>query len=162
FRIRRHDGVYVWHQVRGNAVLDDNGMVREWVGICVDIDDRHRAAEQRENLHRSVEQALDLLVSVSAAASAALTTSPLPSASLERICLAQRWQFGQVWYPNKNGGLRCAADSVWNAEGFAAFRQASAQSAIEFGNDLPGRVADVRSATWFEDIGFADFPRLRS
>ena len=59
FRIRRKDGVYVWHQARGNAVLEDDGSVREWVGICIDIDDRKQAAEQRELLNRSVEQALD-------------------------------------------------------------------------------------------------------
>ena len=58
FRIRRKDGVYVWHQARGNAVLEGDGSVREWVGICIDIDDRKQAAEQRELLNRSVEQAL--------------------------------------------------------------------------------------------------------
>ena len=69
YRIRRKDGVYVWHEVHGNAVFESDGSVREWVGVCVDIDERKQAAEQREALNRSVEQALDLLVSVSAAAS---------------------------------------------------------------------------------------------
>ena len=49
YRIRRHDGVHVWHQVRGNAVLENDGSVREWVGICVDVDDRKQAAERRES-----------------------------------------------------------------------------------------------------------------
>jgi PAS domain S-box-containing protein len=162
YRIRRRDGVYVWHQVRGNAVLESDGSVREWVGICVDIDDRKQAAEQREALNRSVEQALDLLVSVSAAASSALTTSALASASLERICGAQRWQFGQVWYPDSSTGrLTCSAAAAWNAADFAEFRRVSAGTEIDHGDDLPGRVWDVRSATWFEDIGFAGFRRLR-
>ena len=91
-------------RTRGNAVLEADGSVREWVGVCVDIDERKAAAEQRETFHRSVEQALQLLVSVSAAASAALTTSELAQQSLERICSAQRWQFGQVWYPDAASG----------------------------------------------------------
>jgi PAS domain S-box-containing protein len=54
YRIRRRDGVHIWHQVRGNAVLENDGSVREWVGICVDIDDKKQAAERRESsLHRT-------------------------------------------------------------------------------------------------------------
>jgi PAS domain S-box-containing protein len=54
YRIRRRDGVHVWHQVRGSAVLENDGSVREWVGICVDIDDKRQAAERRESdLHRA-------------------------------------------------------------------------------------------------------------
>jgi PAS domain S-box-containing protein len=162
YRIRRADGVYVWHQVRGNAVLEDDGSVREWVSVCVDINDRKQAAEQRELLYRSVEQALDLVVSVSAAASAALTTSALATASLARICNAQDWQFAQVWYPDqRRERLLCSAESVWNAADFADFRRASSDATIDPGFDLPGRVYDIKIATWFEDIGFHDFPRLR-
>ena len=47
YRIRRWDGEYLWFQVRGVAILADNGSVREWVGICVDIQDRKRATQQQ-------------------------------------------------------------------------------------------------------------------
>ncbi|WP_068020906.1 PAS domain-containing sensor histidine kinase [Rhodoplanes sp. Z2-YC6860] len=54
YRIRQHDGVHIWHQVRANAVLENNGTVREWVGICVDIDNKKQTAERRESdLHRT-------------------------------------------------------------------------------------------------------------
>lgn len=172
YRIRRRDGVYVWHQVRGNAVLEADGAVREWVGICVDINERKAAAEQREALHRSVEHALELLVSVSAGASAALTTQAMVEKSLERICTAQRWQFGQVWYPDAAGSrLACSDAPAWSAWDFAAFRHVSGDTTIAPGEDLPGRVWETKSATWFEDLsfvdmgltamGFAPFPRLR-
>ncbi len=172
YRLRRRDGVYVWHQDRGNAVHESDGAVREWVGVCTDIDERKAAAELREAFHRSVEQALQLLVSVSGAASAALTTQAMVEKSIERICAAQRWQFGQVWYPDAAGGrLTCANAPAWNARDFAAFRDASADTAIAPGEDLPGRVWETKSATWFEDLGFVDlgltamgfapFPRLR-
>lgn len=47
YRIRRGDGVYVWHQVRGVAILEGDGSIREWVGICLDIDVPKRATEQQ-------------------------------------------------------------------------------------------------------------------
>jgi PAS domain S-box-containing protein len=47
FRIRRRDGIYLWHQARSVAILKADGSIREWVGICVDIDSRKRAIEQQ-------------------------------------------------------------------------------------------------------------------
>lgn len=47
YRIRRGDGVYVWHLARGVAILEADGSIREWVGICLDIDLRKRATEQQ-------------------------------------------------------------------------------------------------------------------
>jgi PAS domain S-box-containing protein len=49
YRIRGADGVYVWHQVRGVAITESHGAVREWVGICLDIHLRSReGASQSE------------------------------------------------------------------------------------------------------------------
>src|SRR5262245_61548811 len=161
-RIRRQDGVFKWHQVRGSPVQEVDGSVREWVGVCIDIDERKQATEQREKLNRSVEQALDLLVHVSALASSARTIPALASAALERICTAQGWQFAQVWLPAKGAWLTCSAESVWTMPRFAALHWLSTESQIAVGEDLPGRVWKRKSALWFDDIGFADFPRLEA
>ncbi len=47
YRIRRNDGVYVWHQARGVPVLEADGSIREWVGICLDITQPRQAEEKR-------------------------------------------------------------------------------------------------------------------
>jgi PAS domain S-box-containing protein len=47
YRIRRADGVYVWHQARGTAILDTDGSVREWCGLCADIQQRKDADAKR-------------------------------------------------------------------------------------------------------------------
>jgi PAS domain S-box-containing protein len=47
YRIRRSDGVYVWHRARGTPILEADGSIREWVGICLDIHLRKRAEEKR-------------------------------------------------------------------------------------------------------------------
>jgi len=37
----------VWHQARGVPVLEADGSIREWVGICLDITQRRQAEEKR-------------------------------------------------------------------------------------------------------------------
>lgn len=45
-RLRRQDGAYRWHRVRGAPLLDAAGVQRHWVGSCTDIEDRLEAADQ--------------------------------------------------------------------------------------------------------------------
>jgi PAS domain S-box-containing protein len=54
YRIRRRDGVYVWHRARGAPILEADGTVREWVGFCQDIELRKQAEEK----HLEAETAL--------------------------------------------------------------------------------------------------------
>jgi two-component sensor histidine kinase len=58
FRIRRHDGEYRYFLGRGVPLMEPDGSLREWVGTCIDIDDRRRAeaalARQRDTLVREV------------------------------------------------------------------------------------------------------------
>jgi len=62
YRIRRSDGVYVWHRARGVPVLEADGSIREWVGICLDITQRKHAEEKRieaETALRRLNQVLE-------------------------------------------------------------------------------------------------------
>ncbi|MGE5611710.1 MAG: PAS domain S-box protein [Bacillota bacterium] len=59
YRLRRHDGVYRDMAVRAVPVMDQNGRVREWVGICTDITDRKRA----ERWQAAQSHVLELLAS---------------------------------------------------------------------------------------------------
>ena len=43
YRIRGADGNYRYFQARGVPILNEDGSVREWVGICSDIHDRKQA-----------------------------------------------------------------------------------------------------------------------
>ncbi len=40
-RIRRHDGAYRAFWVHGVPVLDEGGAIREWIGYCRDVTERH-------------------------------------------------------------------------------------------------------------------------
>jgi PAS domain S-box-containing protein len=49
-RLRRHDGEYRWHLVRMLAIGDTEAVRHTWVIAAIDIDDRVRAEEAREEL----------------------------------------------------------------------------------------------------------------
>ncbi len=42
FRFRRRDGAYRWHLVCGEPLRDQSGTIVQWVGTCLDIEDRKR------------------------------------------------------------------------------------------------------------------------
>ncbi len=43
YRLRLKDGSWRWYNARSVPVRDEHGIVREWVGVCIDIDERKRA-----------------------------------------------------------------------------------------------------------------------
>ena len=47
FRMRRHDGVYVWMACRAIPLLHPDGTVREWFGVTFDISARKQAEADR-------------------------------------------------------------------------------------------------------------------
>lgn len=49
YRIRHADGRYQWYNARGVPVLNGDGSVREWVGVCINVEGR-KAAEERQLL----------------------------------------------------------------------------------------------------------------
>ncbi|CAA2140074.1 PAS domain-containing protein [Methylobacterium bullatum] len=44
YRLQLADGSYRWYNARGVPILNRDGSVREWIGICLDISDRHRVS----------------------------------------------------------------------------------------------------------------------
>jgi PAS domain S-box-containing protein len=47
FRVRRSDGAYLDFLTQAAPIYEDDGSVREWVGVCIDITQRKRPAGQR-------------------------------------------------------------------------------------------------------------------
>ncbi len=53
FRLRRHDGIYVWMASRALPILNPDGSTREWFGVTFDISSRKAAeAEAAEAIER--------------------------------------------------------------------------------------------------------------
>jgi PAS domain S-box-containing protein len=53
FRLRLVGGGYRRFRARGVPIFDENGAVREWVGVCIDVEDELRAEERRAVLERA-------------------------------------------------------------------------------------------------------------
>ncbi|HKR43144.1 MAG TPA: response regulator, partial [Paraburkholderia sp.] len=56
-RIRRHDGVFRWFDVRIVPMRDPRGGVNKWFGSCTDIDAQREATQERERLLASEQAA---------------------------------------------------------------------------------------------------------
>lgn len=83
YRIRDRDGRYRWFQARGAPVRDSDGSLREWIGVCIDIEDRKQAeneAIQHAEALRNSEQRFRSLVQ----AVAAIVWMLPPSGKFER------------------------------------------------------------------------------
>ena len=59
YRLRMRDGSYRYFTARGVPVLESDGAVREWVGVCVDVDEQKRTRERE----RFFSEASSLLAS---------------------------------------------------------------------------------------------------
>ncbi|MFN3431124.1 MAG: PAS domain-containing protein, partial [Candidatus Sericytochromatia bacterium] len=63
YRIRAQDGTYQTFVARGTPVLESEGSVREWVGLCVNIEEQRRIEAENERLFAS---SLDVICTVGA------------------------------------------------------------------------------------------------
>ncbi|MDB5894553.1 MAG: hypothetical protein JWQ88_2084 [Rhodoferax sp.] len=67
YRLRRHDGVYRWFDVRAGLVFDVNGQPFKWFGSCTDITERKlfetELTQHRDKLEEEIEQRTAALVS---------------------------------------------------------------------------------------------------
>lgn len=56
-RLRRHDGVYRWHVVRGMPMRSEGGIIERWVTVSVDVHDRKEMEQERERWTEALEKA---------------------------------------------------------------------------------------------------------
>ncbi|MDP1821053.1 MAG: PAS domain S-box protein [Acidimicrobiales bacterium] len=68
YRVRRYDGVYLWHAVRSEPVRDVNGDVVRWLGTAVEIQDRKELESELVAAERRAVEAATLLETLQAAA----------------------------------------------------------------------------------------------
>ncbi len=55
-RYRRHDGVWLWHRIRGFPLRDAEGHILSWLGCSMDIQESRTAVERAEEEQRKSEQ----------------------------------------------------------------------------------------------------------
>jgi PAS domain S-box-containing protein len=60
-RLRRHDGMYRYMSVRAVPVFEEDGTVREWIGIHTDVTDRKRAEAEQQKLITLIDNSPDFI-----------------------------------------------------------------------------------------------------
>ncbi|TKA85735.1 response regulator [Sulfitobacter sp. 15WGC] len=59
FRLRRADGAYCWHLVRGAPIRDDQGALMCWVGTNSDIHEQKELSRQLADLNTTLEERVE-------------------------------------------------------------------------------------------------------
>jgi PAS domain S-box-containing protein len=142
YRVRRSDGVYRTVLSRGMPVLNADGSVREWVGICTDITE-HKQQNQRLALHYAVSRMLAESTSL----------APIRIQVLQTIAEALEWEYCAYWAVDEQREvLYCAA--TWQASGAmtAPFVAVSEQMTFATGIGLPGRVWSSGEPAWIPEV----------
>jgi PAS domain S-box-containing protein len=97
-RIRRHDGIYRWFQVRGLPLRDMGGQIVRWYSLLVDIEDRKRAEDAQ------ARQA-GVRADVNAAFSKATRLGEILRGCTEAIVRHLDAAFARIWMMNKDEGM---------------------------------------------------------
>ena len=97
-RIRRHDGIYRWFQVRGLPLRDMGGQIVRWYSLLVDVEDRKRAEDAQ------ARQA-GVRADVNAAFSKATRLGEILRGCTEAIVRHLDAAFARIWMMNKDEGM---------------------------------------------------------
>ena len=157
-RVRRHDGIYRICTINGTPVLDDDGAIREWVGVHIDITERRQQEDEiraQEAKFRFLAESLPQIV-----------WTALPDGGLDylnqRWCsytgmtLEQTlgWGWGPVLHPDDlQNCIRVWSHSVASGAPFEVecrFRRASDDTyRWHLGRAVPFRDAHGVTVKWF-------------
>lgn len=61
YRLKRYDGAYRWMSSRAEAMLDRGGKIREWFGICHDVNDQVATEEALRRSEWHLQRLIDAL-----------------------------------------------------------------------------------------------------
>jgi PAS domain S-box-containing protein len=90
-RWRRADGEYRWHQSMGEPLRDPDGMIIQWYGLSVDIDDRKRAEDHLRDTRIELSRASKIATVAELSASIAHELNQPLTAVLGNAQAAKRW-----------------------------------------------------------------------
>ncbi|HHT9110298.1 MAG TPA: PAS domain S-box protein, partial [Candidatus Brocadiaceae bacterium] len=140
-RIKRKDGSWIWLHNRAAAPYEKDGVLYG-DGLSSDITRRKDAEEKILLL-----QTLVMAVSTSKDLHDALVIT------LEKVCNATGWDYGEAWMPNPEGTYLVRDHTFYSkATGLEKFSELSSYFSFPPGVGLPGQVWSTRQPVWIRDI----------
>jgi len=113
-RLRRFDGQYRWVETRTAPMLNADGTIVQWNGVCVDIDDWVRDQEQLGIAQRNLERASQAASLAELTASIAHEVGQPLAAIVSSSDASQRWLSADP--PNVERALKALERVVRSAE----------------------------------------------
>jgi PAS domain S-box-containing protein len=90
-RLRRADGAYRWHDVRGEPLKDHEGNIIQWYGLSVDIDEQRRAEDHLRELRAELARAWRAATVAELSASIAHELNQPLTSVMANAQAARRW-----------------------------------------------------------------------
>ncbi|HHT9107271.1 MAG TPA: PAS domain S-box protein [Candidatus Wunengus sp. YC64] len=135
----------------GAAVVSDNlGKVVQMVGTVQDITERKRAEEE-----------VSLFKTLTLAISEAKDLHDALVVTLEKVCGASGWVYGEAWIPDHEGKQLVRDHAFYSkVESLKRFSELSGAYTFPPGVGLPGRVWSRKQPVWVRDVTIdPNFPR---
>jgi len=110
-RFRRKDGAWIYQETSAGPVRDEQGRVREWVGMNIDIQERKTAEEERDRSLRAAQDAIQVRDDFLSIASHELKT-PLTPLSTWLQLIQRRMKAGQPIDPAWVAKARASLDRL--------------------------------------------------
>lgn len=141
YRIKTKDGRWIWLHSRAAAPYEKDGVLYS-DSVSSDITRRKYAEEKILLL-----QTLVMAISTSGDLHDALIIT------LEKVCNATGWDYGEAWMPNP-GGTHLIRDHAFYSKttGLSEFSELSSNLTFPPGIGLPGQVWSARKPIWISDI----------
>ena len=134
YRLRMRDGGYRTFTARGVPVLEPGGEIREWVGLCMDVEDRRRAEDRQR-----------FLSDAGAVLAESLEAERMPARLAEIAVPLLADAFSLELYPSEDGGRMVASAPGGDALPTLSTRLEARLAAGETVALGPGELPGVRS-----------------
>ena len=154
----RRENEIVCRDGRRRLIEWDNSLLRDLAGSIVGTVSLGVDVTER----RQEETALQLLQTVTVAASAAEDLDGAVSVTLQSICEATEWSYGEVWLPHEETGRLQRHDVSYASPGLDTASLVATGRNIVLGADdiLPTRAWQTGELVWIPDLEESGEPRL--
>ena len=127
---------------RAAVIFDNLGKVVRMVGTVQDITERKRAEEE-----------VSLFKTLTLAISGAKDLHDALVVTLEKVCIATGWVYGEAWIPDQEGKQLVRDHAFYSkVESLKRFSELSGAYTFPPGVGLPGRVWSLKQPVWVRNV----------
>lgn len=141
-RCIKKNGELLWTNLTLTTLCDSDGKIVYEMGMVEDISQRKKSEEEKQLLHTMAKAVFESEDFHSAL-----------SMTLQKVCEATHWDFGEAWVPRADGRVLISSSAWYSRDRrLERFRLGSKNLIFAPGVGLPGRVWLSKQPEWRQDI----------